>query len=387
MTMPSPSSLVPIVSSSIPAVAGESGPVLRLKCRGGGEELMGIAALNLVLSILTLGFYRFWGRTRLRRYLWSRTFLDDEPFEYAGTGLELFLGFLRLCFLFFLCYCALLGAAFVFDFAESVPGFGAVYTALIYVAGFVLYPLAFYFSWRYRLSRTTWRGIRASLRGSAFVYFLRWVGWMLAVVFSFGLAIPLRNIALKHYLLNHCMLGDRTVTFDGNGRDLFGAFLLPWSIATGLGIAVTVLIASGMDEVSVDAAMDAADRIEVYFTAFFPLLLAYAGVWLCVFLPLYLLLYKKKEMQYILDRLSWGDLRFSGTFRFWPVVRFFVMNFLLVTLTMGVGYPYTVLRSIRFLAETVRISGFIDVDALCQNQARKPTFGEGLAAMFAPDGL
>src|SRR6266566_1294797 len=47
-----------------------------------------------LLSILTLGFYRFWGRTRIRKYLWSRVSLDGERFEYDGTGGELFRRFL-----------------------------------------------------------------------------------------------------------------------------------------------------------------------------------------------------------------------------------------------------------------------------------------------------
>src|SRR6266852_9487209 len=47
-----------------------------------------------LLAVLTLGFYRFWGRTRIRKYLWSRVSLDGERFEYDGTGGELFRRFL-----------------------------------------------------------------------------------------------------------------------------------------------------------------------------------------------------------------------------------------------------------------------------------------------------
>src|SRR5262249_44313039 len=33
--------------------------------------ILGHAFLNLLLNIVTLGFWRFWGRTRVRRYLWA----------------------------------------------------------------------------------------------------------------------------------------------------------------------------------------------------------------------------------------------------------------------------------------------------------------------------
>jgi len=47
-----------------------------------------------VLLMFTLGIYRFWLTTDVRRYLWSNTQLADECFEYTGTARELLLGFL-----------------------------------------------------------------------------------------------------------------------------------------------------------------------------------------------------------------------------------------------------------------------------------------------------
>ena len=46
------------------------------------------------LTIITLGIYRFWAKTKLRRYLWSVVEYDGDRFEYHGTAKELFLGFL-----------------------------------------------------------------------------------------------------------------------------------------------------------------------------------------------------------------------------------------------------------------------------------------------------
>ena len=44
--------------------------------------------------MLTLGIYRFWLTTDMRRFLWSSTELAGEPLEYTGTARELLLGFL-----------------------------------------------------------------------------------------------------------------------------------------------------------------------------------------------------------------------------------------------------------------------------------------------------
>src|ERR1044071_10297901 len=55
---------------------------LQLGARGAGLELV------------TLGFYRFWLVTDIRRHLWSNTVIDGDAAEYTGRGRELLIGFL-----------------------------------------------------------------------------------------------------------------------------------------------------------------------------------------------------------------------------------------------------------------------------------------------------
>jgi len=69
--------------------------VRRLSLQATGGELFGIYAINLFFTILTLGVYYFWGKTRVRRYLLSQTEFDGDRFEWHGTGKELFIGFLK----------------------------------------------------------------------------------------------------------------------------------------------------------------------------------------------------------------------------------------------------------------------------------------------------
>jgi len=47
-----------------------------------------------VLLGVTLGIYRFWLATDVRRFLWSHTEIAGEGLEYIGTARELLLGFL-----------------------------------------------------------------------------------------------------------------------------------------------------------------------------------------------------------------------------------------------------------------------------------------------------
>ncbi|MGB0797738.1 MAG: DUF898 family protein, partial [Planktomarina sp.] len=57
-------------------------------------RLFWLAIKTTLLTVITLGVYRFWARTRIRRYIWSAIRPGGDEFEYTGTGLEKFLGFL-----------------------------------------------------------------------------------------------------------------------------------------------------------------------------------------------------------------------------------------------------------------------------------------------------
>jgi uncharacterized membrane protein YjgN (DUF898 family) len=46
------------------------------------------------LLLVTLGIYRFWLMTDVRRFLWSNTEIAGETLEYNGLATELLLGFL-----------------------------------------------------------------------------------------------------------------------------------------------------------------------------------------------------------------------------------------------------------------------------------------------------
>ena len=83
---------------TIPIGYAKSLTTMRFEHAGRVGELLPIVLLNALLNILTLGFYRFWARTRVRRFLWGNTALLGDRFEYTGTGAELLKGFLFVLF-------------------------------------------------------------------------------------------------------------------------------------------------------------------------------------------------------------------------------------------------------------------------------------------------
>ena len=119
---------------SAPTTFGAEPLALTWKQQSG---LIGVSIVNFILRILTLGIYHFWGKTEVRRRIWSAVRLNDEPLEYTGTGWELFVGFLVVFFLIFLPVSLGL-TALVFAFGPGSPVVVAA-QILLYVVFFLFY--------------------------------------------------------------------------------------------------------------------------------------------------------------------------------------------------------------------------------------------------------
>lgn len=68
----------------------------RLEFFGKGSDYFAIMIVNWLLTLITLGFYYPWARAKRLRYVYGQTALNDERFHFAGTGKEMFRGFIKI---------------------------------------------------------------------------------------------------------------------------------------------------------------------------------------------------------------------------------------------------------------------------------------------------
>ena len=208
---------VPVAAS----FAGDRGDFRRLVVRGTGLELV------------TVGFYRFWLATDIRRHLWSNTDIGDDAAEYTGNGKELLLGFLFALAILVPIYLAyfLIGLE-----AERAKAFASIPLLLFF---YLFGQFAIYRARRYRLTRTVWRGVRFWMSGSGWAYAARSVLWGIAAGFTVGLLMPWREAALERYKMGHSYYDDLQGSFAGTGWDFFKRGWWLWLVAV-LALALTV---------------------------------------------------------------------------------------------------------------------------------------------------
>lgn len=202
-------------ADSLPA---PSGLALGHTIRGGA--LGWIAFRNSLLTLLTLGVWSFWAKTRIRRYLWANIQIDGDPLHYTGTGFELFKG----------AFIALLVLMAVFIPVNILGSAGHPWLASGLQLGLILMltPLGMFFARRYRLSRTEWRGIRAAFSGPLKPFFWQSLGLGLLSIVTLGLTEPYRQVYMERYFWDHSFFGTQRFSSDLTVSTIGKVYYLAW---------------------------------------------------------------------------------------------------------------------------------------------------------------
>src|SRR3954463_16266867 len=200
-------------------------PPMPVAFSGSRGEFFDLARRGAALELVTLGFYRFWLLTDIRRHLWSNTLIDGDAAEYTGRGKELLIGFLVALAILVPIYLAYFLAGLE---AERYKAFGSIpLVAFFYLFG----QFAIFRARRYRLTRTVWRGVRFWMSGSGWIYALKASLWGLLVMLTSGLALPWRDAALERYKMRHSYYGDLQGGFEGRGWEFFKRGWWLWLLA------------------------------------------------------------------------------------------------------------------------------------------------------------
>ncbi len=372
-----------------PGVSGD----LVIKQTGNWRELLPIVLVNLLLNIVTLGFYRFWGKTKVRRYLWRHTVLNDTPFEYTGTGLELFLGFLIASVIFLV---LVFGSQLIVT-TQPEPAVIFIYQFVFFIFVIFFTGFAVYRARRYRLSRTNWRGIRGGTTGSAMRHGLRWLGFYTLLFITSGLTLPWVRKRLVTPLTRESQLGGTNFAINAPASPLYLPFLacigISWGvffaifIILGIVVALSAIFSSGeLTELfnSIGTSLESNTEPEVGKEA-----LGYiAGFGLVILVATYLMIpaifsvYFVYETRHFLSHTSYGGMKIKIDARGGEMIKLALGNFFLVLITLGIAAPLVQLRNFKFFINRARLEGALDLESLVQSNALKPSTGEGWAEMF-----
>lgn len=411
---------------AVPAIAGTGrGTTLPVTWSGNPWSLTGLSFLNFLLTILTLGIYGFWGRTEVRKRIWSSIRLAGEPLEYTGTGKELFLGFLIVLLGVFVPL-VLVGVASQFAFGPR-SGATAIIQLVLYVGFFYLVGVAMYRARRYRLSRTNWRGIRGALTGNSWAY--GWTSfWTLlllpATLIAGGFAVhavtgpsivgrlagsawlsgsllivaliawlwlvPWRATKLYRHITNDMTFGDRPFSFVGSAGPLYARFVARWigvvilAVLTGVALWQTGVAAKFVSIIQAErlkiepkpqfSTREIVSAVVIFLVASF--LYSIITAW-----------YRAAQANIFAAATRFEGVPLKLGIAAGGLIWLFVTNYVISTFTLGILRPVAEARSAKYFVERFAFDGPIDLERIAQSQAALGKTGEGLAQAFDVDAF
>lgn len=350
-----------------------------LSYRGYVGSIYKVWIKSLVLNILTLFIYRPWAKTRMRRYLWSNITINGHALIYKGTGKELFKGFIKVALFYFVMSLVIVaiswGVLSIFDldaigmkqgitrqdvlqalqecgYKDTSSISEKQYKSCLVMLGlgnplvvslvnlfssmitfFVILYIMFYAQYsalRYRLSRTTWCGIRGALKGKPRKYAFMSIRRLIMNIITLGIAIPKSDLIKQGAITNYMFLGNKKASFNEEKG------------ALGRVNIKTLLLAIPT--------------------------LGLSRLW-------YLAALRNQK----LANISFGNVHLKGTFTGGKYLRLFLGNLLILIITIGFGMPFIISRMLKFNIKNIQILGDINELSVTQagNNGDAGNMGEG----------
>ncbi|SLN60093.1 hypothetical protein PSA7680_03151 [Pseudoruegeria aquimaris] len=334
---------------------------LHTEFAGQRRALFRLALRTALLTVLTLGIYRFWMKTRLRRFYWSSVRPGGIPLEYAGEPLEKLLGFLV----------AVVVMAFylgVVNLALMFASFSLLNSAMAaYAVSFLgVLPVIFYASYRarrYILARTRWRGIRFGLEPGAWGYAWRCIAHWLVTLLSLGLLLPRQTFWLEKYRADRTRYGSARLVQGGSWRQMYGRAMMHVLIGIFASLLFLLVGINGSEP---------------------------GALWgLCISLPwllVGLIAYRVETFRYLTNHKRLGGLRFAAAPRLGRVVWITVRGWIGVVLVVG-GLATAGAVAITFAVHPGGFDGVMMDDMGIETGEAEPDAAEAPAGEGAPGWL
>ena len=373
----------------------------RLEFTASGSEYFRIWIVNLLLIVVTLGFYLPFAKARRLRYFYANTLVGREPLAFHGDPKKMLRGYLLMLVLFG---------------GYALAGRFSVWLALgVFVLLALLWPALWRSSLRFRLHNTSWRGLRFGFAGSvaeaykamlplfapsliflaANAWFLGGVDkqdpramqaamaaqgpWLLAGFGLLALLFPLCLSLIKRYQHTGYRYAGQQGEFSAGARPFYmlalkslGLMLLAF-VVLGAVVALTFwVVGSALREQGITGALFFGVLIAVFYVGLWSLLGAY---------------FSARLQNLVWNATKSQALGFHSALRARPLVVLTLKNLLLMLVTLGLYRPFAVVNmmALRLAAMHIEVQGDINTWQAAGAQATEATSGEMAGDFFGID--
>jgi uncharacterized membrane protein YjgN (DUF898 family) len=368
-----------------------------IEFKGTGLEYFKIWIVNLILSILTLGIYSAWATVRKERYMYGNTLLEGSSFEYHASPITILKGRLIAVALFI-----------VYTVVSQIsPEAAIIFIPALIVAS----PWIIWRSIKFNAKISSFRNVHFGFEGvlsKSYLYFLvipfllpflllPLVGSSILTIFSgsfeesflimlvvgylaFILLIPfIKKITMDYYIDNH-RYGQgsfSTTLLTSKFYAIYGLFILA---VIGVGIITSVVM--GLFLGGIETVFEQGPAPESVLSIVF---VVYLLLFIIMFWSKAYLATRVRNYVYANTKLD-GEIQLGSSLEVMPFFWIYLSNFLLILFTLGLAYPWAVIRVTKYTAETISVTntGYLE-HFISQQQEKQSALGDEMGDAFDVD--
>ncbi len=357
-----------------------------LRFTGSGAEYFRIWAVNLSLTILSMGLYGPWAKVRRLQYFYRNTELDGAVFDYVASPAAILIGRLLALGLFVLNYLA-------FQYSATA---GALYTLLLVA----VLPFLLWQSSLFRARNTRYRGLSFGFDGGLGRAYRVYAPPMLvsfspSVVAAFALgpkaalwvpilsllgllALPFFHALFRRYMQSNLRFGDTRFGFSAGTYDFVFIWIVGLIMLAGAGLFGGVVggaIAAAV-AVNVFKSSHGGDAMGVVIFLLF---------WLC-FLSIGSY-FSARFQKLVREKTTMGPVGFRCNLSARRLLWLQFMNTLGMILSLGLYRPFAAIQLARYRLQSMTVTGVQHLGdfKLGAGQSRRGATGESAAELFEMD--
>ncbi len=401
---------------------------------GTGREYFGIWIVNLLLSLLTLGIYSAWAKIRRKKYFYNNMLINQAGFDYHANPISILKG-RAIAFAFFLVY------AMGDRLHMAVP---AVMLIIFTLALPWLIVRASIFNAR----NSSHRGLRFDFDGKVGDAVNVFLGLPVLTVLSLGIAAPYVSYRQRQFIVDHYKYGTTRFNLQATAGEFYSIYLKFLGVMLLIG-AISAAAFFAMNKTGTTTALNSAQNagqlnnqaaqpgvpagqqspaaptgaqsasdaatattpsadqvnppsgpdqaatnppVKPKIDPNLQKILKNPWIILGFLIPYLLFIFAiVSYFQARIGNLVWNtttldNLSFNSSLRFRDLLWIYLSNFALILMTFGLATPWAQVRTIKYRAGKLAITGAEDLDAFAgEKKAEAKAVGEEIADMFDID--
>ena len=346
------------------------GKTLPFEFTGKATEFFGIWIVNVLLLVVTLGFYMPWAKVRSRRYFYGNTLLDNSPFDYTANPIAILKGYLI--------------AVVVFIIYSVLINFYPLSQVVFMILFLGIMPWLVVRSMIFRARNTVFRNIRFGFNKDFLGASKIFIGMSLLMIPTVGLILPYLIYRQKKFFVDNSSFGTTPFSFHATAGPFYKYYAIVLLIPI-LGILAAIAIPAyhgymeaAQSQQFINSAGDSTAAAAIA-----------QNIGMAASLLFYLLLFAYLEAR--ISNLVWNHIeidnnRFASKLRARDLLWLYFSNTLAIIFSFGLLVPWAQIRLAKYRAAKLALLAVNDLDGFVKSeQEQAGAIGEEMGEIFDVD--